>query len=57
MKRLIVLGLLLAAAAGLYLFFLPSSEPESADDLKRWNMQDEIQKASDNERNPWKRDY
>lgn len=57
MKRILLLVLLLGTAASLF-FLLNPSEPKVQEEvpLKPWDMRKEIQKASDTERNPWKRD-
>lgn len=57
MKRIVLLVLLLGTAASLF-FLLNPSEPEVQEELpvESWDIRKEIQKASDTERNPWKRD-
>lgn len=57
MIRAVLLGLLFLFTAGLYLT-LNAGEPEAhkEDPLASWDMRNSIQSASDDERNPWRRD-
>lgn len=57
MGRVALLGVLLVGAAVLFIALKPSAGVEQEKDtLTGWDMRQEIQKASDTERNPWKRE-
>lgn len=56
MGRVALLGVLLVGAALMFIGLNASTtEVQQTDPLAGWDMQQEIQKASETERNPWKR--
>ena len=54
MIRILLLGMLFAAFGALF-YLLSIHEDEPKRTLDDWNMQQEFQSKSDDERNPWKR--
>ncbi|MCG7598356.1 hypothetical protein MHM84_00985 [Halomonas sp. McH1-25] len=56
MRQVALLIILLVGAAALFVILTPQDDDVQVDSLPDWDMRQEIQQASDTERNPWKRE-